>query len=176
MQKFSRWANRFIWSAIIQGALVTIATLILFIYGSVYLSPSPAQVIAAGSAGTWLLVGYVTYIVMIMALGLTALFYDYMEVRLGRAMTGARNILAALHLYLMNIGIIGATWLLMYAGYVGGVALMPTSEGGLGLTDLQAHVQILGVFPQYIILFILITLAGALAGGIAYMLELCRKR
>ncbi|MDE1869245.1 MAG: hypothetical protein KGH60_04770 [Candidatus Micrarchaeota archaeon] len=176
MAATSRWAIRFIWSAVIQGALLTVATLLLFVYGSLYLVPSPAQVIAAGSAGTWLLVGYLTYIVMIISLGVTALFYNYMEAGLGRTISQGRKILVAVHLILMNIGMAGATWLLMYAGYAGGRALMPISQGGLGLTDAQAHVQILGVFPQYIVLFILATLVGAVAGGLAYILELRRKK
>lgn len=169
----SKWATRFIWSAIIQGGFVASATIVLFVYGSVYLKPTPATVIAAGSAGTWLLIGYMAYVVMIIALGVTALFYDYLEVRLGRMMTKRRQaVLAVVHIVLMNIGIAGSTWLLMYVGYVGGAAIMPVSSGGGGLTAEQAHVKILSPFPPVIIGFILMTLAGVAAGGLAYLIEL----
>jgi hypothetical protein len=172
----SKWATRFIWSAVIQGGLVTAATLVLFVYGSVYLKPTPATVIASGSAGTWLLIGYMAYIVMIIALGVTALFYDYLEVRLGRQITGKkRSLLTVAHLLLMNIGITGSTWLLMYVGYVGGAAIMPVSSGGGGLTDLQAHEKILAPFPPVIIGFILATMIGVMSGGLAYVLELKSK-
>ncbi len=172
----SKWATRFIWSAIAQGGMVTAATLILFVYGSVYLKPTPATVIASGSAGTWLLIGYMTYVIMIIALGVTALFYDYLEVRLGRKIIRRRQaILTVIHLVLMNVGIAGSTWLLMYVGYVGGAAVMPASSGGGGLTDEQAHVQILSPFPPVIIGFILATMVGVASGGLAYLLELKSK-
>ncbi|MGI0047514.1 MAG: hypothetical protein ACREBB_10075 [Nitrosotalea sp.] len=172
----SKWATRFIWSAVIQGGLVAIATLVLFVYGSVYLKPTPATVIASGSAGTWLLIGYMAYIIMIIALGVTALFYDYLEVRLGRKITRKKqSLLTMIHLVLMNVGITGSTWLLMYVGYVGGSAILPVSSGGGGLTDAQAHVQILAPFPPVIIGFIFATLVGVTSGGLAYLLELRSK-
>jgi len=172
----SKWATRFIWSAVIQGGLVTAATLILFVYGSVYFKPTPATVIASGSAGTWLLIGYMAYIIMIIALGVTALFYDYLEVRLGRPITGKkRSLLTVIHLLLMNVGITGSTWLLMYVGFVGGAAILPVSSGGGGLTDLQAHERILAPFPPVIIGFIVAIMIGVMSGGLAYLLELKSK-
>ena len=166
----------FIWSAIAHGALLAIVTFILFIYGSLYLSPSPAVVIASGSAGTWLMLGYVIYVAMILALGVTALFYDYIESGLGKKIDRISTMLAYAQLILMNVGIVGSTFLLMYAGYVGGVGILPTALGGAGLSETQAHVQILGAFPPEIIAFIILTMLGALAGGIAYVRALLSKK
>lgn len=165
----------FLWSAIFQGAILAAVTFIVFIWGSVYLSPSPAMVIASGSAGTWLAIGYVMYIIMVLALGVTSFIYDYIEVRLRRKLDRASSLLANTHLVLMNIGILGAALLLMYAGYVGGVGLMPTSVGGGGLTQLQVHEQILGQYPLPIIVFVVATTIGVLAGGLAYLRSLIAK-
>ncbi|MDE1870175.1 MAG: hypothetical protein KGH71_04295 [Candidatus Micrarchaeota archaeon] len=176
MANMSEISNRFIWSAIVQGAVLTLVTFVLFIYGSAYLTPSPAVVIASGSAGLWLMLGYVMYIIMILALGITALFYDYIEVRLGRRLDGISLLFAQAQLILMNVGIFGATLLLMYAGYVGGAGLLPTALGGGGLSELQAHVQILSPFPPEIIAFVILTMLGALCGGIAYLRALLAKK
>lgn len=176
MAKISEISNGFIWSAIIQGALLTLVTFVLFIYGSLFLSPSPAVVIASGSAGTWLMLGYVIYVAMIIALGVTALFYDHMEMRLGKKLDKTSMLLAYAQLVMMNVGIIGSTFLLMYAGYVGGVGLLPTAIGGGGLSEMQAHVQILSQFPSEIIAFVVLTMLGALAGGIAYVRALLSKK
>ncbi|MDE1832878.1 MAG: hypothetical protein KGH58_00490 [Candidatus Micrarchaeota archaeon] len=166
---------RFIWAAIWQGLLAALVTAILFAYGSIYFKPAPAMVIASGSAGTWMFIGYITYIVMVIAIGVTGLLYEFIEARFRGSITGIPAMLANAHLVLMNIGVIGATWLLMYAGYRGGTALLPASSGGLGLTTLQAHEQILSVYPTYIVIFIIATIIGMLCGGAAFVLSMHRK-
>jgi hypothetical protein len=165
-----QWATRFIWSAIIQGALALVWTFIWFIYGSLFITPTPSRVIAAGSAGTWLLVGYIAYILMIIALGVTALFYHYLEVTLNKPLGGITSALGWIHLVLMNVGIIGATWLLMYAGYVGGAALLPKEVGGGGLTPRETH-MILAPYPLTIVIFLIVGAIGVLAGGLTYILS-----
>ncbi|MDE1827700.1 MAG: hypothetical protein KGH65_00870 [Candidatus Micrarchaeota archaeon] len=175
MEKTSRIATMFLWSAIAQGAIIAAVTFIIFIWGSIYLSPSPSMVIASGSAGIWLTVGYVMYIIMVLALGVTSFLYDYIEVRLGKRLDRFSAILARVHLVLMNSGMIGAALLLMYAGYVGGVGLMPSAIGGGGLTQLQVHEQILGQYPLPIIAFVVATIVGIISGGISYLRSLLRK-
>lgn len=56
----SVWAQRFILAAIIQGAIAFVITVVL-LYPDLPWSnmTSPATVVAFGSAGTWLTVGYV---------------------------------------------------------------------------------------------------------------------
>ena len=78
----SRWANRFIVAAIVQGALAAGVTSYL-LYDAVYGSPGPARIVAGGSAGTWLTVGYLGYIMLgPLAAAITALFYQHLEVNL----------------------------------------------------------------------------------------------
>src|SRR5262245_33369817 len=90
----SKWANRFIIAAIAQGALAAGATAWL-LYDAVYGSPGPARIVAGGSAGTWLTVGYLGYIMLgPLAAAVTALFYQHLEVNLRSPYKGWPNILA----------------------------------------------------------------------------------
>ena len=57
------------------------------------------------------------------------------------------NILASIHLLLMNIGTAHAMGLSMYVGYVGGAATLPNVVGRDGLDGPQAH-EILGSFVE----------------------------
>src|SRR5206468_3460808 len=92
----SRWANRFIIAAIVQGALAAGVTSYL-LYDAVYGSPGPARIVAGGSAGTWLTVGYLGYIMLgPLAAAVTALFYQHLEVNLRAPYKGWPNALAGL--------------------------------------------------------------------------------
>ncbi|MDG6994703.1 MAG: hypothetical protein JRN52_02170 [Nitrososphaerota archaeon] len=170
----SKWSNRFVWAAIIQGLAATLITIPIFLPT---IHPAVAQVIASGSAGTWFLTGYVMYIVVgVVAVGLTALFYHHFEVVLGKRYRGViANALAWIHLVLMNVGAAAATWLLMYAGYLGESALMPAAEGGGGLTALQVHEQILVHYVNPIGALLAVTAVGVLAGGLGFLITYFRK-
>jgi hypothetical protein len=169
----SKWTKRFVWAAIIQGLAATLWTIPIVLPS---IRPSIAQVIASASAGTWFLVGYVMYITVgVLGVGLTALFYHYFEIDLGKPYKGIASWLAWVHLVLMNIGAAGATWALMYAGYVGEAGLMPTSSGGGGLTAAQVHEQILVQFVNPIGYLLIITAIGVLAGGLGFLITYMRK-
>ncbi|MGA1975249.1 MAG: hypothetical protein ABSG92_06400, partial [Conexivisphaerales archaeon] len=137
-----KWTTRFMYAAIAQGlaAFVITALIVLPI-----LKPSPTMLIAGGSAGTWLTVGYLSYLVVgVMGVAVTALFYHLIEDGLHKAVTGISNGLAWAHFVLMNVGVAAATWMLMYAGYIGGTGLLSTASGGGGLTAGQVHPHIVG--------------------------------
>jgi hypothetical protein len=76
----------------------------------------------------------------------------------------------------MNIGAVGATWLMMYAGYTSGAAMLPTAVGGGGLKAGEVHEQILQYYPQPIFIFIVVTTVGVLLGGLGYILSSRKKR
>lgn len=171
--KESKWSMRFIWAAIIQGIFAVVWTVPIVLPT---LKPSVAMVVASGSAGTWFLAGYVMYIVVgVLASGLTALFYYHFEVIRGKAYKGLANGLAWVHLVLMNVGTAAATWSLMYAGYIGEAALMPTSEGGLAMTGEQVHNQILIQWVDPIGLMLVVVGIGVLCGGLGFVLTYFRK-
>src|SRR5256712_10190109 len=116
----SRWANRFIIAAIVQGALAAGVTSYL-LYDAVYGSPGPARIVAGGSAGTWLTVGHLGYIMLgPLAAAVTALFYQHLEVNLRAPYRGWPNAFAWILLVLMNAGVWGATGLRFNAGSRGG--------------------------------------------------------
>lgn len=164
---------RWIWAAIIQGFFATLWTIFIVFPG---VTPSPSMVIASGSAGTWLTLGYVLYVTIgVIAVAVTGLFYNYIEVGMGKVYKGLSNGLAWVHYVLMNVGVAGACWSLMYAGYKGGAGLLPTAEGGGGLTELQVHVTILVQWVNPIGYLVYIAALGILVGGLGYLIRSRQK-
>jgi hypothetical protein len=172
--KVSKWSNRFIFAAIIQGAIATALTVPIVIP---WIKPAVSQVIASGSAGTWFLVGYVMYITIgVLAAGVTALFYHHFEIVLNKPVKGAiSNALGWIHLVLMNVGAATVSAILMYGGYFGERALMPVSEGGLNQTTEWAHVNILSALVNPAGYALIITGIGVIAGGIVFMISYLRR-
>jgi hypothetical protein len=172
----SKWAGRFIWAAVLQGLLATIVTVLIldpisYLTGNAdYYSPS--KIIAGGGGGTWLFTGYISYLVVgVVATAVTAIFYFYIEGVLGKAYKGFTNLLAWAHLILMNVGVAGSMFLMMWGGYIAGWALTPTASGGGGLTSLQVHETYLGPLVDPIGALILVAALGALLGGLGYIIR-----
>jgi hypothetical protein len=164
-----KWAGRFIWAAVIQGLLATIIT-VLILDPIQYLTGnadyfSPAKVIAGNGAGTWLFTGYISYLVVgVVATAVTAIFYFYIEGVMGKVYKGFTNYLAWGHLALMNVGVAGSMFLMMWGGYQAGVALANNQSSII-------HPQILGPLTDPIGAFILLAALGALLGGLGYILS-----
>ncbi len=108
-------------------------------------------------------------------MAVTGVFYFYLEGILGKVYTGITNILAWLHFVLMNVGVAASTWLLMYGGYVGGVALLPAAEGGGNMTGYQVHVQILGPLVTPIGYVVGIAALGIALGGLGYIMAYLKR-
>jgi hypothetical protein len=174
-----RWAARFIWASVLQGLVAVIATILIaepLTYFNIDSYYSPAKVIAAGGAGTWLFTGYICYLVVgVVAVAVTAIFYFYFEGLQGKVYRGLANVFAWGHYVLMNVGVSCSMILMMYGGYLGGWAAAPVSDGGLGYNDLQIHINYLSHFEDPIGAFIVIACIGALAGGLGYLLTLARR-
>ncbi len=175
-----KWASRFVVAAIVQGALATANTLFWVIGQLGFMKPEFSRVIAFGSAGNWFTVGYLSYLIVgVMGVAVTALFYNHIENVLGKPYTGIADKLAWLHLILMNVGVIGATWLMMIGGYLGGAAMLPPEVGGKGWNAGQVHTNIFyGIplgYPTWIAIFIFLLAAGVLLGGLGYVLTWRRK-
>ena len=168
----SKWTSRFLYAAIAQGfcAFVITALIVLPI-----VNPTPSKIIAAGSAGTWLTVGYLAYITVgVVGVGVTALFYHLLESSLHKKMSPLANGLAWIHLILMNVGAAAATWMLMYAGFLGGAGLMATSSGGGGLNAGQVHL-IINPYVDPIGYAIIALGLGVFLGGIGFIMTLRSK-
>lgn len=174
-----KWAGRWIWAAVVQGAIIAIITLLIaqpLSYFNINPYFNPAMVIAAGGGGTWLFTGYILYLVVgVVAVAVTAIFYFYLEGIQGKVYHGLTNYLAWGHYILMNVGVSGSMLLMMYGGYLAGWAGAAVSSGGLGYTDYQIHVHYLSHFEAPIGALILVAILGAILGGLGYVLSTRRS-
>jgi heme/copper-type cytochrome/quinol oxidase subunit 1 len=169
----SKWATRFLWASIVQGLFAVVWTLFII---DPYLQYAPAKVISSGGAGTWFFVGYICYVLIgVVATAVSAIFYFYIESVQGKVYKGLTSFLAGAHLLLMNVGVAGAAFLLMWGGYRAGVAQAPVSSGGGGLSTGQIHVQILSQLVNPIGLLIFVAAAGAILGGFGYIIAERKK-
>ena len=165
MAPWSKWANRFVIAAIIQGALAAAATAFL-LYDSQYGTPGAAKIVAGGGAGNWLTVGYLGFIIFgPLAAAVTSLFYQHLESNLRAPYTGISNVFAWLHLVLMNVGVTGATWLMWIGGWRAvnfistmGASAFCTATATKNDPSCSVHVQVLG------------PLVTPFAGGIGYLM------
>lgn len=175
-----KWAGRFIWAAIIQGLIAVIITLLfidpttLFNGSGLYYSAS--RVVAGGGGGTWLFVGYISFMVVgVIATAVTAIFYFYIEGVMGKVYKGFTNYLAGAHLVLMTAGVDAAMFIMMRGGYLAGWAAAPANQGGGGLTGLQIHEQVLGSLPYPIGIFVALAALGAILGGLGFVIRSRQK-
>ena len=170
-----KWAGRFIWAAIIQGAIAAILTILIvepLSYFNIATYFSPSMVLAGGGAGTWMFTGYILYLVVgVIGVAVTAMFYFYIEGIRGKTYHGLTNILAWGHYVLMNVGVAGSMLLMIWGGYMGGYAAASVAQGGLGLTDEQIHVKYLSQLVDPIGLLVLLAVLGAVLGGLGFVLR-----
>ncbi len=171
-----KWAGRFIAAAIIQGLIAVIITVLIIdpttLFNGTGLWYSASKVIAGNGAGTWLFVGYISYMVVgVMGVAVTAIFYFYIEGIQGKPFKGLTSYLAGAHLVLMTVGVDASMFLMMYGGYLAGWASVAKSSGGAGLTSLQIHEQILGQLTYPIGAAVLIAGLGALLGGLGFVIR-----
>ena len=175
----SPWAGRFINVTFILGG-VAWAVLGLLVLGNILagldnpiyvLGPASSRIVAGGGAGTWFVMGILSYLLVgVAGPGLSALFYQHLEVTLGAPLTGWKSRLAWIHL-LVGCGAAAAAALLMtYAGFLAGAAALPTNVGGGGQSVGYIHTNFLGPATQPLGALMGVALIGYLAGGIALVL------
>ncbi len=171
----SVWTRRFFGAAIVQGGLAFVLVAV-FMWLNLFAESGqqPSRIVAGGSVGTWLLVGFSGYLIMIVALGLSAFFYHYLETVQGRPYrSGLDRGMAWGHFVLMNVGAVGATWLLMLAGYIGGSHLLiSTTPPPAVFGEVHALIE-WTILP--IGALILTTALGGLLGGLGYIHALLQK-
>lgn len=164
----SKWAERFTIAAIIQGIVVLVMILVL-LYLALFGTPEASRVVASGSAGTWLTVGFIGFLTVgVLGTAVSALFYNYLEAVRRKPFTRTLDGLAWGHLLLMNAGALMASGLMMYAGYVGGGMALPTSSGGGGKTGLEVH-EFMVDFVEPIAYAMAVGALGVFFGGVAYV-------
>jgi hypothetical protein len=113
-----KWSRRFMVAAVIHGAGVAVWSG-LFLLDGIGISLNLSKIVAGGGAGTWFTVGYLLYMITGF-LGMTAqgALYQYAASLNDGELHSDR--LALVHFGLMNVAVVGATWMLGYAGFIGG--------------------------------------------------------
>lgn len=170
----SAWSNRFIIAAIVQGAAVTGLTLAFV----------AAQILASGAniiqflslsfegPAKWFFLGYIFYLILVVAIAVTAVFYNHLEIGMGRQIQGFRSALAWTHLVGMNVGGAATTIAMIFAGLVGSGVLGVILGGS---SSLQPNSAIMDQFIPLIAAFTGLLSIGVLAGGVAYITTYLRK-
>jgi hypothetical protein len=172
----SPWAGRFINLTFILGGIAW-AVLGLLVLGNILagltppvylLGPASSRIVAQGGPGTWFVMGILSYLLVgVAGPGLSALFYQHLEVTLNSPLGGWKSRLASIHL-IVGCGAAAAASLIMtYAGFLAGSAYLDTSVGGGGQTVGYIHTNFLGPATQPIGALMGVALLGYLAGGIA---------
>ena len=175
----SKWASRFLQSAIFQGAVITFLT-VLFISIQLLLSSSIniVQFLSLSFEGPakWIFLGYIFYMILIVSIATTAVFYNHFEVNMQRGIRGFRSVLAWVHLIGMNVGGATVTLTMIYAGLVGSGIMGIIMSGGNNAVELKLNTQVLEQFIIPISIFAMILVIGLIAGGITFFLNFMRYK
>lgn len=167
------WTNRFLKSAIIQGAAITLLTVIFVSIQLLFSSTiNIVQFLSLSFEGPakWIFLGYIIYIILILAIATTAVFYNHFEVNMLKRMHGFRSILAWAHLIGMNIGGASITISMIYAGLVGSGVMGIVLNGG-NISELRPNTQIMEEFIIPISVFAAILVVGLIAGGLTFIVN-----
>jgi hypothetical protein len=164
----TKWGNRFIIAAIIQGGIITGMALGTITFQLLTTDVDIIQFLSLSFEGPakWFFIGIILYLILIVAIAVTAVFYNHLEINLKRKFSKVSNILAWIHLFGMNIGGAGTTILMIFAGLAGSGVLSLLIEGELGDED----VAIMTSFIPPIAFFIVILSVGVICGGLAYLM------
>jgi hypothetical protein len=170
----SVWSNRFIIAAIVQGAVVTGLTL-AFVAAQILTSGTNIiELLSLSFEGPakWFFIGYIFYMILVVATAVSAVFYNHLEISMGRQIRGFRSFLAWIHLVGMNVGGAAATIIMIFAGLAG--------SGVLGLIlggsdSLQPNTAIMDQFLAPIATFTGMLSIGMISGGLAYVMTYLKK-
>jgi hypothetical protein len=164
-KKPSPWGNRFVLSAIIQGAVITGLTVSLILMQAIFSDVSLIEFLSLSLDGPakWFFFGYFMYITLVVAIAITAIFYNHLESNLGKQVRGKKNKLAGIQLIGMNVGGAATTILLIVAGFIG-TGFVSFAEGEQPQTQ---YIMELVKIP--VAVFGLVFAIGMICGGIAYV-------
>src|SRR5918996_3882097 len=109
----TKWGNRFIIAAIIQGGIMTAMALATVAFQILTTRVNIIQFLSLSFEGPakWFFIGIILYLILVVAIAVTAVFYNHLEINLKRKFSKVSNILAWIHLFGMNIGGAGTTLL-----------------------------------------------------------------
>jgi hypothetical protein len=169
----SAWSNRFIIAAIVQGALITGLSLAFVAAQTLTSGINIIQFLSLSFEGAakWFFLGYIFYLILVVAIAVTAVFYNHLEVGMGRQIRGFRSVLAWVHLVGMNVGGAATTIAMIFAGLAGSGVLGVI----LGGDSLQPNATIMDQFVPLIAAFTGLLSVGVIAGGLEYITAYLQK-
>jgi hypothetical protein len=170
----SAWSNRFIIAAIVQGAIITGLTLVIVSAQILTSGVNVIQFLSLSFEGPakWFFLGYIFYLILVVAIAVTAVFYNHLEVGMGRQIRGFRSVLAWMHIIGMNVGGAATTIAMIFAGLAGS-GILGVIQGGSD--SLQPNIAIMEQFINPIAAFAGLLSIGVLAGGVTYITTYLQK-
>ena len=158
------WSKRFGTVALVN-ALIAIVWLLF----PIALDTRISRTIAGGSVGTWGFLGFLLFLIVgVLGFATFASLYYVIPKATGGTIN---NILAWLHLVLLEIGTVAGTALLGYAGYIGGTTMLDELAKGTAEKDIPGIVHVkIGFVVQPIGILALVAGLGVLLGVIVLFL------
>jgi hypothetical protein len=176
----SVWASRFIISAIIQGAIITTLT-VLSVTGQLLFSSAINIIqylsLSFDGPSKWVFFGFIVYLILTVAIAVTAVFYNHLETHMRKNIRGSKKILAWTHLLGMNVGGTAVAITMIFAGLIGSGILGVITGGGSAsaVAKLAPNNGIMVQFIPPIAVFATILAIGVIAGGIAFITTYLQK-
>ena len=174
------WSNRFIISAIIQGAIITGLTISIVLIQLLFSSKiNIIQFLSLSFEGPakWFFLGYIFYMILVVAIAVTATFYHQLEIDMRKNIRGFKTILEWIHLVGMNVGGAATTLTMIFAGLIGSGILSVITGGAStsSVSQLQPNVGVMVQFIPPISAFAGLLSIGVLSGGITYIITYLQK-
>lgn len=126
----------------------------------------------------WFFLGYIFYLILIVAIAVTAVFYLHLEVHMGKKITGLKSVLAGIHLVGMNIGGAGTTIVMIFAGLAGSGILDIVLNGTTSELSSTINSNTVDIMEQFIIPitgFAGLLSIGIILGGLTYIMTFFRN-
>jgi hypothetical protein len=170
----SAWSNRFIMAAIVQGASITGLTLSFIGAQMLTTGFNIIEFLSLSFEGPvkWIFFGYIFYMILLVAIAVSAVFYSHLEVGMGRRIRGFRSALAWIHLVGMNVGGAVTTIIMIFAGLAGSGVLGIIVGGS---DTLHENTAIMDQFIAPIAIFTGMLSIGVISGGLAFVMSYLGK-
>lgn len=138
-----KWGTRFTLAALIHGLIAAIWSG-LFIVDQFGIILNMSRIVAGGSVGTWLTLGYLLYLVAgVIGTAVWGGIYALISRTPNRSIFSDK--LALAHFILYNLAVVGVTWLMGYVGFIGGSLLLAGKGAAEIHTAIVAFVLPIGV-------------------------------
>lgn len=139
----------------------------LFLLDGIGIMLNLSRIIAGGSVGTWFTLGYLLYLITgFVGMGVQGAIYYLITKPSQRYLYSEK--LALIHFVLMNVAVVGATWMLGIVGFKGGSLLIA------GKTAAEIHPTIV-MYVSPIGYCIIIGVIAAVLGAFNVMMTFRRR-